>query len=120
MHQTQNPHCRQKYLELFGPPQSPPAPSSPSAPSDAGASDNASDAMDVVESILGSHSPSDNADELAFADLDVEDTDIRILVDDSDVELDDSPELQDEQEEEEAEDEDGVYFWCVANCVSLC
>ena len=84
------------------------------------ASDNASDAMDVVESILNSHSPSDNADVLTFAALDVEDMDICILVDDSDVKLDDSPELQNEQEEEEAEDKDGVYFWCVANCVSLC
>ena len=72
--------------------------------------------MDVVESILGSHSPLDNADELAFADFDVEETDIRILVDDSGVELDDSPELQ-EEEDEEAEDEDGVYFWCAVNYI---
>ena len=73
--------------------------------------------MDIVESILGSDSQPDEADELALADFDIEDTNIHIVVDDSDIELEGAeiPELEDE----DAEDEDGVYFWCVTHCISL-
>ena len=109
MRQTRNPLCWRKYWEFIGLPQDPSSPSS-NAPSESKshASDNVLDAMDIVESMLDPSSPQDGASELAFADIDIEDTDLRIVLDESDVELEDALELQ--EEDEEAEDEDGVYF----------
>ena len=51
---------------------------------------------------------------LDFADLDIEETDLRILIEDQDVELlDDQEQGYMEQPDIDGEDEDDVYFWCV-------